>query len=170
MIRIKPPTRARAGFTFIEIMMVVMIMATMAMFAVPMIRSSNAGALDAAARLLRSDLERAQVTAMACPDRRIGLRFDQDGGGWQLVDADAPGVALRDEYSGQPISIRLGQGRGQVAADVRLDPTGLAGEMLVFDPLGGLENPGPPARLRLRSDENTAAVRISAATGWITID
>lgn len=151
-------------------LVVIMLLGTLALFAIPMIRDGSSGAVHAAATMLRSDLERAQVMALAHPDRRIGLRFDADGGGWQLVDADEPAAALLDEFNGQPIALRLGTGRGQVAQGVWLDPTGLNQDLLVFDTLGGLEIPGPPTLLRLRRDDHSAAVRISASTGWITID
>ncbi|MEE2906949.1 MAG: prepilin-type N-terminal cleavage/methylation domain-containing protein [Planctomycetota bacterium] len=158
------------GFTLMEMLLVVMVMSMLALFAIPMIRDGRPAAVHAAATMLRSDLERAQIMALAHPDQRIGLKFDTDGGGWHLVDADKPSIVLQDEFSGQPISLRMGTGRGQVAHGVQLDPTGLEQDLLVFDALGGLEVPGPPTLLRLRNDDHTAAVQISASTGWITIN
>ena len=71
--------------------------------------------------------------------------------------------------SGAPISIRLGQGRGQVAEGVEVLTSGVAGNMLVFGALGGLEMPGDPRLLTLRNEANERTLRISPATGWITL-
>ena len=158
----------RKAFTMIELMLVLAILATMAMLTIPMVRDQDANSVQAAASILRSDLERAQSMAMAYPDRRIGLRFDDDGRGWSLIDAEVPGTPLLDEFSGQPVAIRLGIGRGQVAQDVEIDSL-LNDHLLVFDSLGGLENPGPPVILQLNRSEQTASVRVSSSTGWISI-
>ena len=158
----------RKAFTMIELMLVLAILATMAMLTIPMVRDHDATSVQAAASILRSDLERAQSMAMAYPDRRIGLRFDDDGRGWSLIDAEAPSTPLLDEFSGQPVSIRLGVGRGHVAPDVEVH-AGLNDSLLVFDSLGGLENPGPPVILQLNRATQTASVRVSSSTGWISI-
>ena len=161
---------SRHGFTMIEMIMVVMVIGLMALFAAPMIRDGRPGAVHSAAAILRSDLERAQIMAMAHPDQRIGILFDADGGGWQLVDADTPTTPLLDELNGSPISLRLGKGRGQVAHGVSLEHSGLTQDVLVFDALGGLEIPGPPKRVILRNESHEATLRINASTGWITIE
>ena len=160
----------RRGFTMIEMIMVVMLIGLMTLFAVPMIRDGKPGNVHAAAVILRSDIERAQVMALAHPDQRIGIHFDDDGGGWQLVDADAPTAPLLDEINGNPIAIRLGHGRGQVAHGVLVDHSSLTGNVLVFDALGGLETPGPARQLTLRNESHETILKISSSTGWITID
>jgi len=157
------------GFTLIEMVLVVGIMAIMAMFTIPMIQDGRSSGVKAAAGILQSDLERAQVMAMAHPDTRIGLQFDADGGGWKIVDADAPSTPLLDEFSGAPISIRLGQGRGQVAEGVQVQTAGLSGNLLVFGALGGLEIPGDPRLLKLHNESHERTLSISPATGWITV-
>ena len=158
----------REAFTMIELMLVLAILATMAMLTIPMTRDHDSTSVQAAASILRSDLERAQSMAMAYPDRRIGLRFDDDGRGWSLVDAQAPSTPLLDEFSGQPVTIRLGKGRGHVAPDVEIQAS-LNDSLIVFDSLGGLENPGPPVILQLNRAEQTASVHVSSSTGWISI-
>ena len=164
------PVAHRYGFTMLEMVMVIMVIGLMALFATPLIRNGQAGSVNAAAAMLRSDLERAQVMALAHPDLRIGVQFDADGGGWQLVDADAPSTPLLDEVNGSPISLRLGKGRGQVAYGVQLEHSTLPMNLLVFDALGGLETPGQPKLVTLRNEAHEATLKISASTGWITIE
>ena len=157
------------GFTLVELIVVVAIMATMAMFTIPMIQDGRSGGVKAAANILRSDLERAQVMAMARPDMRVGVQFDADGGGWRIINAEAPSTPLMDEINGTPISIRLGEGRGQVAEGVKVQTSGLTSGMLVFGSLGGLEIPGEPRILILQNESHEQMVSISPATGWITL-
>ena len=158
----------RQAFTMIELMLVLAVLASMAMLVIPMARDQHATSVQSAASILRSDLERAQSMAMAYPDRRIGLRFDDDGHGWSLIDAQSPDSPLLDEFSGQPVSIRLGVGRGQAAPDVEVT-TPLSDNLLIFDSLGGLENPGPPVILELDLAGKSASIRVSSSTGWISI-
>jgi prepilin-type N-terminal cleavage/methylation domain-containing protein len=158
------PIQSRRGFTFIELMMVITLLAMLSIFAVPMNRDGSSLRVKAAATLLRSDLERAQIMAIAHPDQRIGLQLDASG--WSLVDADAAGPPLRDEFTGYPITLTLGSGRGQFAQGVQLESS----ELVIFNPLGGLWQPGPTKRLLLRCNDDTAVVRISPSTGWISID
>ena len=158
-------TQGRPGFTLIELMVVVAILMTMAMFTIPMIQDGRSSGVNAAAGILQSDLERAQVMAMARPDTRVGLQIDADGGGWSIVDADSPSTPLLDEFTGSPISIRLGEGRGQVADGVRIQPDDASANLLVFGPLGGLEVPGNPRLLTVRNESNERTLSISPATG-----
>lgn len=162
-------TQGRPGFTLIELMVVVAILMTMAMFTIPMIQDGRSSGVNAAAGILQSDLERAQVMAMARPDTRVGLQIDADGGGWSIVDADSPSTPLLDEFTGSPISIRLGEGRGQVADGVRIQPDDASANLLVFGPLGGLEVPGNPRLLTVRNESNERTLSISPATGWISL-
>ena len=162
-------SRHRCGFTLVELVIVVGIMVIMAMFTFPMIQDGRSSGVKAATSILQSDLERAQVMAMAHPDTRIGIQFDSDGGGWKIVNADSPGSALLDEFSGSPISIRLGQARGQVAEGVQIQTTGLSGNLLVFGALGGLELPGDPRLLTLWNESHERTLQVSPATGWISI-
>ena len=85
-----------------------------------------------------------------------------------MIDAQAPDSPLLDEFSGQPVAIRLGVGRGQAAPDVEVT-TPLSDNLLVFDSLGGLENPGPPVILQLDLAGKSESIRVSSSTGWISI-
>tara|TARA_B100001059_G_scaffold197620_1_gene203142 strand:+ start:475 stop:1011 length:537 start_codon:yes stop_codon:yes gene_type:complete len=162
-------TTHRRAFTLVELMVVVAILMTMAMFTIPMIQDGRSSGVNAAAGILQSDLERAQVMAMSHPDKRVGLQIDADGGGWSIVDADFPSTPLLDEFSGAPISIRLGKGRGQVADGVQIQGDEASGNLLVFGALGGLELPGNPRLLTLRNESHERSLRVSPATGWISI-
>ena len=167
-----PPIRAdrhHRAFTLVELLMVITISSMMTMLAVPLMSSGNAAAVRVAARILQSDLERAQLMAVAHPDRRIGLRIDDDGGGWSLVDVAAPDQPLSDDVTEKPIRLRFGRGRGQAVVTVHVETTWHGG-IVEFDHLGGLATPGPPLQIRLEDGPHSSTLRISASTGWISID
>ena len=58
---------ARTGFTLVELMISVAVLAIIAALAIPLSGDSDALRLDAAERLLRSDLEHTQILAITHP-------------------------------------------------------------------------------------------------------
>ncbi len=86
----------RRGFTLIEMLLVLTILSIIAGIVLPMALASSAGLADSTARLLWSDLEHAQVLAVARPNTRVALQVDADGLGWRLVDLNAPETPLLD--------------------------------------------------------------------------
>ena len=161
----------RNGFTLIEIMLVIMIMVVIAAMTLPSALDQDGAAADAAARLLESDLEHAQLLALSRPDQRIGLAVDADGYGWRIVDADAPQVALHDAVdstaSTRELAVRCGEGRARVASEAQIDP---AGEIIVFDPLGGLEIPsGTDRTLGIQRGGAMRVVSVNPETGFISL-
>jgi prepilin-type N-terminal cleavage/methylation domain-containing protein len=160
------------GFTLLELMLVLGVLALVAALVMPMSVQGDSVTVNATARLLSSDLEHAQMLALSRPDRRIALAVDADGRGWRIVDADAPTVALVDtidaSHQGRTLAVRCGEGRAALAIDALVSPTGT---MIVFDPLGGLETPGGPAReLRVEVRDATRLVSVDPDTGFVNLD
>jgi Tfp pilus assembly protein FimT len=158
--------------TFLELMIVVVILAITAAMALPLFLEQDSVATTATARLLWSDLEHAQTLALSRPDQRIALAVDTDGRGWRIVDADAPLVALVDTYdaahAGRELAVRFGEGRAATSEGVTLTPNG---RVIVFDPLGGLEIPsGEAAELTVQVGEARTLVSVDQDTGFITLE
>lgn len=162
----------RRAMTLLELMLVLSVLAVVAALVMPMAVHGDSVTVDATARLLSSDLEHAQMLALSRPDRRIALAIDDDGRGWKIVDADAPAVALVDtvdsSHQGRTLSVRCGEGRAALALDAALSPTGA---MIIFDPLGGLETPGGPAKqLRVDIRDSSRFVSVDPDTGFVNLD
>ncbi len=159
----------RRGFTFIEVMVSVTIMAIVAVLLVPLGTQRDQGRATAAVRLLASDLEHAQMLALSRPNVRVGVHIDDDGGGWSIVDADNIDIPIMDQFddghSGRTLHVRLGEGRAAVARST--DKVSPAGQLLVFTPLGGLES-GIPT-LETAADTATASLEVNSDTGFASI-
>jgi type II secretory pathway pseudopilin PulG len=149
-------------------MVSVAIMAIVAAMLMPTTAGNDQGRATAAARLLASDLEHAQMLALSRPDIRVGLHIDDDGAGWAIVDAANIGVPLMDSYdaghSGRTLQVRLGQGRAMISPSTLVSP---AGQLLVFTPLGGLESSAPT--LKMASSTGTAHLSVNTDTGFTTL-
>lgn len=161
----------RRGFTLVELLLTVSIAVTIAALAVPMVLGTAPSTADSAARLLFSDLEHAQMLAVANPESRIGLAVDGDGGGWRIVDADSPGQPwvdrLDDLATPRVLEVRMGHGRAATCTDAVITPTGAT---IVFDPLGGLETPtGNDRALIVTCSDASRLLRIDSDTGFLTL-
>ena len=161
----------RRGFTLIEMLLVLTILSIIASIVLPMALASSAGLADSTARLLWSDLEHAQVLAIARPNTRVALQVDADGLGWRLVDLDAPGTplldAIDDGYNARSLAVRFGHGRGAAYQDTTVGP---AGRAIVFDALGGLEIPGGPDQtLTVTGPLTTRIVVVNPDTGFVSV-
>lgn len=156
------------GFTFIEVMVSVVIMAIAATALVVLAAPADAGRASTAARLLASDLEHAQILALSRPEWRIAVTIDDDGAGWRIVDADAADATMIDTYdefhAGRRLELRVGEGRASMISTARVTP---AGARLIFTPLGGLESTAP--LLRATVGEAVASVSVNTDTGFATI-
>ena len=158
----------RKGFTTIELVMTVAILALLATLILPMALQADAGRAQATARLLASDLEHAQVLALTRPDVRVALRIDDDGGGWSIVDADDPATALTDaideNHAGRTLRVRCGEGRASLADSVIVSPTGA---MVIFTSLGGLEAQVPAMQTTM--GEHQTSLVVDPDTGFATL-
>ncbi len=166
----------RRGFTLIEVMVSVTIMAIVAVLLVPLGTQRDQGRVTAAVRLLASDLEHAQMLALSRPDLHVALLIDADGTRWSIVDADHPGTPLMDQlddtHAGRSLQTVLGEGRAAVSEDVlvrRLDGIALPEEglELAFTSLGGLEVRAP--QLQASMGEATATLLVDTDTGFASI-
>ncbi|MGY8753701.1 MAG: pilus assembly FimT family protein, partial [Phycisphaerales bacterium] len=71
--------RKQFGFTLVELMLTLAILATLATLAAPMLGDNDTLQVNVAHRLLVSDLEYAQILAISHPEDEIAFVINADG-------------------------------------------------------------------------------------------
>ena len=159
----------RRAFSLPELILVLLILAIAGMLIIPSAGSNATAKADAAARMLRSDIEFAQVQTIANPQNPVVLVLADAGDGWWLADSDNPDTPIDRGESGEPYRMTLGEGRGAAAAGVDIEVQQLPGRILQFDTLGGLEGLAIDPRYHLRCEDAQVQLNVRAGTGFIHI-
>ncbi|MEE2719292.1 MAG: type II secretion system protein [Planctomycetota bacterium] len=159
----------RRGMGMIELMMVLAILAVATALALPSWGSDASVRTDAAARLLRSDIEYAQVHSIANPDAPIGVVLAPDGTGYWLARSGTPNTPIIRADNQEPYHVTFGEGRASFTAGVSARVDDLTDGMLLFDALGGLSNPAADPSYHLSCDGNEVRMTVRAGTGFIRI-
>jgi len=158
-----PPKAARSvdGFTLVEVIIVVVILAIAAMMAVPMMSSADTFQVRSAASMLASDLEYAKNCAISRGET-FSVNFNYDNG-YRLEDA-----------SGSPIEHPVKKGFDYVvdfASDgrldkVKIDEVNLSDSIIEFDCLG---SPDEGGTITLNAGGETIVVTVEPVTGYVSI-
>jgi len=159
----------RRAFSLPELMIVLMILCIGGMLVIPTTGSTATIRADAAARILRSDLEYAQVYTIANPDQPIALVMDDAGTGWWLADSDTPNVPITREGTEEPYRVVLGEGRAQAADGVEIEVEQLPDGTLQFDTLGGIEGLAVDPMYNFRCENAQVQLSVRAGTGFIDL-
>ncbi len=157
------------AFTMIEVMLSLAILAIACALLIPMSGSTTLARADAAARILRADIEYAQVRTIAHPGDPVILVVTEDGRGWWIARSSDPGKPMPHETTGEPYEVNLGEGRASMSTGVEVTSSGLQGRMLRFDSLGGLHGHVADPVLSLRCDSSEVRLTVHASTGFIEI-
>lgn len=165
-----PRTPARpAGFTLIELMIVVLVLAIAAALAVPMMGNTASNKLRGAASMLVADLAFAQVECVAHGDDPRLLVFDNPNDTYHIAAASDPATPITHPIAGRPYLIDYGQGAAASLTNVTLDSYDLNGDdQLGFGIYGGLDQP-TAATITLECDGLTVTVTADPNTGEATI-
>lgn len=155
--RLHAPQAGCAGFTLVEILIVLVIMGIIATVAVPRMGETDTSRLRAAAQLLYADLEYTQYESITHPgDTRI-IVFNLANPGYHIAATSRPKVPIENPIGSVNYQRTFGQGAASLLDGVSLSALSLNGDRrLGFGRYGEL-------------DQDTAAV-ITLAAGDQAID
>lgn len=152
----------RAGFSLLEIMVVVLIMAIIAVMVVPeMSGAGEMGSLSAARRVM-ADLEYAQNLAITT-QTPITATFNQAGNSYQLTNASLPIEHPITHSSSFVVDFDTLAG----SEGVKITAVGLPGNKVTFDVLGAPDNAGS---VTLTCLARSYVVNVAAVTGRVTVN
>lgn len=174
----------RAGYTLLELIIVIAILAIAATLLVPSLVRRDTYAVEAVLRRLVSDVTFAQSDALADQGYRR-VYFDPTGLGWSVVRLEESQLGLPfDPDTAEFVRDPLASGEQEMVMDlaadrryagVRLEGIEIDGSRtwITFDPLGGTISeggvPGTGGVLVVRSDNLTYRVGFDAFTGKISV-
>ncbi len=155
------------GFALIDLMVTLSIIALMAAVLFPRIENDSRLRLTAAARLIASDIEMAQVMTISNPTEPIIVKFEPGGTYW-LAPASDPDTPIARPGAIQPYRVVFGEGRGRTASYVTLVLTDLQDNILSFNEQGGLVDLNLQPEIKLMHGSEWVKLTLSTMTGTIT--
>jgi prepilin-type N-terminal cleavage/methylation domain-containing protein len=166
----KPRTNNRPqGFTLVEMMTVVIVLAIVAALAVPMMGSTAINKLQGAASMLAADLAFAQVESVAHSDDPRLLVFDNPNDTYHIAVTSDPTTPITNPITNKPYLIDYDTAAAGSLTNVTITTYDLNGDdQLIFDLYGGLDQP-TAATITLACDNLTVTISADPNTGETTI-
>jgi type IV pilus assembly protein PilA len=158
------PTR-QAGFTLVEMMTVVIVLAIVAALAVPMMSNTASDKLKGAASMLIADLAFAQVESIAHGDDPRLLVFDNPNDTYHIAATSDTATPITNPITRQPYLIDYDTSASGSLIGVTITSYSLDGDdQLAFGIYGGLDQ-ATPATITLACDTMTITVTTDPNTG-----
>ncbi len=162
-------TSPRRGFTIVELMIVLVLMAIAFALVLPTMGDAKELRLTEAARMLAADFEFAQNESITHPaDPRL-IKFDDAADQYWIAAASDPATPITDPVRHEPFLIDFGTGRASGTTGVTLQSISVGGDdELRFDAYGSPDQTAN-AVVTLASGPETLTVTVHPGTGEVTI-
>jgi prepilin-type N-terminal cleavage/methylation domain-containing protein len=160
--------RRCSGFTLLEMLITITILAVVASVVTPMFSDDNRLRLLAASSVIASDIELAQVMTISYPDQPVVVRFDASKQMYWLAYTLDPETPILRENTGEPYVVVIGQGRASSAQHVGLTIADMTNDGLEFAASGGLAYFTAAPKIELSRNGAALTLTISQNTGSIT--
>ena len=158
-----------AGFTLIEMLTVVLVLAIVAALAVPMMGNTAVNKLQGAASMLVADLAFAQVESVTHGDDPRLVVFDNPNDAYHIAATSDPATPITNPIAGGPYRVTCGQGTASSLTNVTIDSYSLNGDnQLGFGIYGGLDQP-TAATITLGCEGLTVTITADPNTGEASI-
>lgn len=158
-----PAVRCAArGFTLIEILIVIVILAIAAMTAIPMMGSAASVQIRSAGNMIAADLEYAKSLAIS-KGQNFSVVFDEGEESYRIADQDGNTISHPVKKGFDYVIDFEDEGLGRVEiADADFD----GASQVQFDYLGSPDNGGT---VHLQAGDMSATVSVEPVTGYITV-
>ena len=158
------------GFTLIEILVVVMIIAIAAMVAVPMMSSAASFQVRAAANQIAADMEYAKSMAIS-RQQSYSVVFDKDAESYQIEEPNGAVIShpVKKGFSYIVNFANDGRTEGVDIYEVDFDTTSTIKFDFLGSPCNGSNNPLNNGVITLKAGEQTMTINVSPVTGYISI-
>ena len=159
----------RRGFTLIDLMVALAVLALLTVTVMPTSTQEGGMKLVSAATILATDIEYAQSATLANPEDHTAVIFDADGGGYYLALVSDPLVPIaRPGGSGDSYAVRFGEGRALTLDGVGVQEGALV-EPIEFDAFGSLMG-NEDRTITLFTSLGVMDVNIRQSTGSVSIE
>ncbi len=160
------PTIVRHGFTMIEMVVVMAILAIAAAIVVPMMSSAGGMRVRAAVNMVAADLEYAKSMSLS-RGQRYSVVFDKDFEIYQIIDESGTPIP-HPVKKGSPYTIDFRVDRVDIV-DANFDGHNEVGFDYLGSPFNGAGAPLNSGVVTLRAGGITRTVTVEPVTGYISI-
>lgn len=163
------PTLARWGFTIIELLIAMTLMAIVFGLALPMIGNAGSLKLQEAAKMLAADIELAQNESIAHADDTRLIKFDTTTHRYWIAAASAADTPITDLVRNEPFLVEFGTGRASGISGVTIQAVSLGGDSVLRFDAYGTPDQTSNATITLAGGSATMTVQVAAGSGEVTI-
>ncbi|MBN2457034.1 MAG: prepilin-type N-terminal cleavage/methylation domain-containing protein [Sedimentisphaerales bacterium] len=159
----------KAGFTLVEIMIVVVIIAIAAMMAIPMVGSAAGIQVRAAANMVAADLEYAKNMAIS-KQKIYSVVFDETNESYQIEDVN--GLIEHPVKKGFQYAVNFSQDSRVDRVDIvdaDFDSTSTVKFDYLGSPYNGSNNPLNSGVITLQAAGTSVTVTVEPVTGYVRI-
>ena len=162
------PAGPRAGFTLVELVVVLLVLGVAAGWALPLFRDDDAVQLRSAARLLAADLDAARIQSLTHAADPRSLVIDAGQASYHLAPTATPLLPVNNPADGQPYRVTFGHGRARLLPDVTFQQIQPADGQLDFGIYGQLLT-SQPALITLAAGDARVTLTVEPDTGQTTV-